>query len=355
MFFAATVAIVVKSFTTVKQGTEKASVLFGKYRRTLTPGLRFVGLWPLWGVYRYWFSWTGVEEDGKLKAHPREKLDYVLTKDDVYACAVRNAEDKNLVPLTWLIVLTIRIVDTFKALFEVQNWLETLVNRISPYVRDFSTLYTYEDLIQTDIQLEKKILERLQQEGIIAEFLNRYGVEIRGLEVRDVDPGAEFRKMTLQKRQGRANKEQALEEIAGWISSSVASELQMTPDELKRKLASDPAFAKTPEYQAALRFAKDMMARERAGDKGELRDIRVGGTHGEPVDLAGLIAGAAAAWGSKGSSGQSNSGGGGQGRRGGRDRGGRGDRKQPERIETPEQLRQAQEQARRAPEDSEDE
>lgn len=270
-------------FTTVNQGMQKVTKVFGKFNRILNPGLHFV-FWPFEQVHTYQFGWAGIKRDGSVEDHPKRLIDYILTKDDVYAMVVKEAEDKNLLPMTWILALTIRIVDARKALFEIQNWLETLFNRSTPYVRDFSTTESYEKFIQGDMKLEELILARLQAAGIIDEFRDRYGVDIRKLEVIDLDPDAEFRKLTLQKRKGEANADQAVQETAIRVKSSVAAELGLTVLELNEKLKTDADFAKSDEYRSALAFAKNQVQLDRAADKGELTMVRIGNNSGS--DLA---------------------------------------------------------------------
>lgn len=276
-------------FTIVDQGTEKQIMRLGAWVRTLKePGFHFIGIWPFYKVYSYWFGWTGVRKDGTFEEHPTQLLTYVLTKEDVYALKVRDAEDKNLVPLEWLITMTVKIVDSRKALFEIENWLETLFNRIGPYVRDFSGLYAYEELVQgkegKKMELEQEILERLNRPGtidesdrdninksqvldkrsILAKFEQDYGVHIRALEVVDIDPDEHFRKLTLQKRQGQANADQAIAETTGRVKKAVA------------ELSSVEGVSAAEIYKDA----NDQVKRDRAGDKGELSDVRVGNTDG---------------------------------------------------------------------------
>lgn len=195
-------------WTMVNQKTNKVVVHYGKFHKVLGPGLQWIGCWPFYWIYTYLFKWDGIDKEGKVQEHPGEPLDNVLVVDDVYACRVEKAEDKQKLPLKWLLALTMKVTDPEKALFAVQNWFETAINRISPYVRDFSTLYTYEEFIEKDMKLEAKILTALEggprPDGtvgvnIIKLLLDKYGVEVSGLEVRDIDPGEEYRERTLKK------------------------------------------------------------------------------------------------------------------------------------------------------------
>ncbi len=163
-------------------------------------GLRFYGFWPLMDIYIYTFKWTGVAEDGKVDPHPKETLDYILVEDDVYWFELVRAEDKNLLPLRVEVLLTVRVVNPFRALFNIQNWLEAITNRTRPLVRDAMTTDSYENLIKQQERLGLTIMKRLEEGAILEpEFKDRYGIEVRKTEIKEIDPPDEYREITLKK------------------------------------------------------------------------------------------------------------------------------------------------------------
>ena len=171
-------------------------------------GLRFYGPWPLWDIYIYTFQWTGITEDGKTDFHPEERLDYILVRDDAYLCEVKDAEDQDMLPLTVRAVLTIRIVNPYKALFNIQNWLETIVNRIRPLIRDYITQKTYEQLIKDEERMGVDILDKIRREVALgADFWDRYGVDIRKIDVLQIEPPEEYRETTLLRYTADRNRE----------------------------------------------------------------------------------------------------------------------------------------------------
>lgn len=293
----------VKCFTTVKQGTQKIVVRFGKYVRTLDPGLNFVGFWPIHKVYTYKFGWTGIDKDGKVQDHKKEEIDFVLVKDDVYACIVDNAEDHNLLPLKWTIALTIRIVDAKKALFDIQNWFETLMNRVSPYVRDFTTNYTYEKLIQEDMKLEKKILESLQAANIITEFENDYGIKILKLEVKNVDPPAEFRQATLKKWDAQRIAAARSIGTMDTLIMGIATLIGQKPEEIQEEFKKDLKAA-LKKYAGIIAMNKEFIEQQIASDAKSLRRYHFTGASGG-MDLVALLGEVLAS--GKSSSGESSS------------------------------------------------
>ena len=169
-----------------------------KEPRHLFGGFRFYSLFhPVDDLYIYSFEWFGVKGNGEVEHHPKEILDYIMLKDDVYWMSVENAEDKDGLPITIQIILTLRIVNPRKALFDIQNWLETVINRTEPFVRDFITTDTYLELIKKTERLGSEIEEKL--EDVLKEFKSRYGVEVRKIEVRNIEPPDDYRQDTLRK------------------------------------------------------------------------------------------------------------------------------------------------------------
>jgi|GEM_PF-908868 len=171
-------------------------VVPGTAEKGLFGGLRFYGLWPIMDILFYEFGWTGVKEDGKVEPHPPRTLDYVLVRDDVYWTSVENAEDANRLPLTIELLLTIQVVNPEKAVFAVQNWLETVINRVKPAVRYRVSQHTFEDLITQRADTSSEIFGEV--EVLRTEFWERYGVLVRKLEIKEINPPENLRDVTLK-------------------------------------------------------------------------------------------------------------------------------------------------------------
>jgi len=158
-------------------------------------GFRFYGFWPILDIYIYNFKWSGVTEDSQVVHHPKEPMDYILVRDDVFWAKVEEAEDINLLPLTIELVLTIRIVNPYKALFNIQNWLETVINRIKPTVRDVTTQKEYKEWIGQPEAMGETIYQRAEE--TLKEFRETYGVDVRKIQVKKIDPPPDYRRETL--------------------------------------------------------------------------------------------------------------------------------------------------------------
>lgn len=164
--------------------------------RYLFGGLRFYGLWPLFDIHIYKFRWSGVTEEGKIQ-HKEEWLDFILLKDDVYWCEIEQCEDKNLFPLDLELLLTIRVKNPYKAHFAIQNWLETVINRMKPFIRGYITQKTYEEWITIRDSLGEELRKMLDTVGLLKEFDDWYGVEVKKVEVKEINPPEGYREKTI--------------------------------------------------------------------------------------------------------------------------------------------------------------
>ena len=209
-------------FTFVNEGTAKIVVTGGKFSRALIQykghtfdnewnvvpednnhkepwhpfgGLRFTGFWPFQDIYVYGFAWTGVTERGERQFHEKEVLDFILLKEDVYWVEEKDAEDWNLLPLDIEVLLTIRVINPYKALFTIQNWLEAVANRVKPLIRNETTKDTYENLIVEQKAIGEQILKGAKK--LKTEFKDLYGVELRKIEVKEINPPEKWRETTL--------------------------------------------------------------------------------------------------------------------------------------------------------------
>lgn len=320
----------VGGFTIVKEGTVKIIVRFGEYRESLMVkkgykidennqivplaegeeeetgllwgGLRIVGIPFIDKVFKKDLKWVKSLPEGTLEDRFESKVDFLLA--DVhyqYGLRFNNIEDKELLPLSGQMTLTASIVNPYKAQFGVKDWFAAVVNRVLPVVREYIPEHTYEEIINDPaVQLDKDVMTTLRTSGILEELEN-YGVRIHALETVDINPGEKFRDMTLQRKIGRMNADQAVEETAGRVLESVARTSGMTLDELKADLKANPKkrglSSKDDGYKEAFAYAEDQVKRDRAGAAGELTDIRVGNTDGSSFKdptLGSLIGGLAA-------------------------------------------------------------
>lgn len=295
-------------FTFIPEGYAKVVVRAGKFQKTLIQwtgktidehgnvvdvdgeefhlfgGLRFYGWWPLDKIYEYKFKWISIDENGDFENRSEEMLGHVMLKPDVYGCLVRAAEDKDLIPLDLKLVLGMRVINPYKALFQIQNWYEAVLNRIRPYVRDFASTRQYAKLISQSERIGQQIRKKLEEGKIIDSFENEYGIEIVSLELKNIDPPQDVRERTLKKFSAQREAEARTEAITGALITMLSRETGMKEKEVKEKLL-DGSFP-----QAVLERNLELLKRDMSLDRGALMDIRITGVDGLGGSLASFAA-----------------------------------------------------------------
>ena len=208
-------------------------------------GLKFWGIPPFQKIGRYSQRWSHLLEDGTVKSHD-EKLSYVLLKKDFYVFEIpitekNAAQDINGISVDVKLVVPIRIVNPYEALFLPQRWLAAISGMIKPVLKRFVAKFRYkEDLLDMMagrgielIQEEKGIVKkgtdisenkmgddlkerfweelrkvfpdaRVQGQGE-EENLRIYGVllEKKGTDIFEIDTSEEYRKMVTAEYQAK--------------------------------------------------------------------------------------------------------------------------------------------------------
>ncbi len=251
----------------------KSNVVEGRERWHPFGGLRYYGFWPFDQIYTYIFQWTGVAENGEIQSHPKEKLDYILLKDDIYWAEVENAEDEELLPLNVEVILTQRVVNPRKALFAVQSWLETIVNRIKPAVRDSITSKPYKLLIQKTEAIGEEIYGKLEEELLEKEFLDRYGIDVRKIEVKEINPREEYRDATLKKWLGQREAEARAAATTGTLLEMITEQTGISLEDIQKMLRENPEGFIT-KYKDLLTENLDLIKRRMAIDGNAFLDVK---------------------------------------------------------------------------------
>src|SRR3989344_375614 len=311
VFLLAFLSLVFVRFTLTKAGRAKIVLCLGAYSKTIVSregykvasnddivalapgekppfklpgGLRLVGIWGIHTLHTHYSKWILIKKDEKgysAEVGSAVQVDETLVIDQVEGLWVSQAEDKDELPLDILLAVTSEKVNPKKALLEVDNWREALDKRVSPYVTRFIAKKSYEELDEMD--LENDLLTALSAgtTSVISEFLNRYGVRIRKIEVIDINPPENYREMTLKKKIGNMNAKQAVEETAGRIEATInrLTASGMTKDQ-------------------AFEYAKKQIQLDRGGYTEHKEDVTIGGPDGKPLpagSITGSLVGGAAA------------------------------------------------------------
>ena len=165
----------------------------------LPGGIFWIGLPFIFTIHTYHFVWDSYqkdtrEADGKTITkivHHDKWLDYILVQDDVYFTVLEGAEAEKMVPLDIQILLTIRILNPYKALFRVQNWLEQTINIALPYIRTRIASMDYEKLVASKEGGELQKTSEAFLKELYDEALQDYGVRIKKLGIPSFDPSGD--------------------------------------------------------------------------------------------------------------------------------------------------------------------
>ena len=160
----------------------KWQVIKGKEPWHLFGGFRLYSLfYPLFDVYVYHFRWTHLHEDGSAVTHD-EWLDFVFLKEDLYVIEIPlreegGAEDINGVPLGISVVIPMRIINPYIAVFTVRRWLPMITGTVQARLRRFVANYRYrEDLL--NMRAGENITEIQEKAGVPEKRRDKAGVDL---------------------------------------------------------------------------------------------------------------------------------------------------------------------------------
>ena len=189
------------------------------FRRNLG-GIRWLGIPYVNQIYKYNFRWVvtrGIEvskdkpEDGFVNQVKlpngqwavsfSKQLDYIYLRDASYLAVLEDAETKeSFMPVSIYAVVTLRVLNPYKALFRVDKWLDVTLFAIESALRSWTARHTYEEIIQKKEVLEHQadtdFLLSLTEKGLpLTEYIqSRYGIQIKRIQFLEVELPEEFRK-----------------------------------------------------------------------------------------------------------------------------------------------------------------
>lgn len=191
-----------------------------KWLERLFGGVWFYGWWPFDKLHLHDSTWIEVKNDLTRVSHPVIQTAETLVVDQIEGVELFGAEDKDNIPLLVILVVTVKKRNIRKALLGVSDWRDVIRKRLLTYVRVPVAQKSYEALQQAD--LEKIIRDAMVADHFDTESIDRHGIEILEVRVLGIDPiDQEFRKLTLQRKKGRMNADQAQEETSGRIKRSI--------------------------------------------------------------------------------------------------------------------------------------
>lgn len=172
-----------------------------KRKKRFLGGLHWIGIPGIYSIYKYRFSWATLKsqkEAEKQVERRSEIIKHIFVKDYVYLGEVKGAETKSLVPLDIDFLVTTRVMNPYKALFRVHDWVNVTISRIEAYFRQFVSLTEYENLIAKKQEMGGEIMKALEETGMLGnngKFLVDYGIKVKNIEMRDIEPVGENKKV----------------------------------------------------------------------------------------------------------------------------------------------------------------
>lgn len=269
-------------WTIIEQGWCKIVLMQGEYCLTLGPGLRWMGLPGICALYKrkmvFFKSTTDASGNPIAEPHDDKDVSSFKTTEYAYAFPFKDEEDSHGLPLSGILAVLAIIMDYEKAFFKVSDWYSFMNTKIMSYYRDVLVRVSYDDDIvgrnTKEEQAKQTIGELLWEalnrkvngkQSVLEEIFNVCGIRINSVELRSVDPPAEWRATTLAPYKALREKEAAVHQAAAsatlfddtnqaleaWLRSQRAagndptkSQIEAKQDELRQR-----ALAKTPGYQ----------------------------------------------------------------------------------------------------------
>lgn len=269
-------------WTKVEEGWYKVVMHFGQYRKTLGPGLHWLGLPGVDMVYsrKMEFKKCVIKNGGGITVKDHDDPNITSFKSTTYPYAIpfENVEDSHGLPLTGVVATHARMTDPFKAFFKASDWYLTMVNLTIPALRQALTEVSWEEITGQNVQkgtVVKKFGQLLWEsmnaprEGgkpsVVSELRDAYGIEVESVELASIDPPPGWRDTTLDPYKSQKKKEAAAHEaeasailfddtniaLQKWISGQMAAGHNPTQAQIDAKQAElrERALAKTPGYQ----------------------------------------------------------------------------------------------------------
>lgn len=272
----------------------------GQEEKYFFGGIRWVGLWPIYYIHRYALRWTSIRENGETAAH-EEVLSSILLKEKIYYLSITGAEDKDGIAVDIDILITLKVVNLYRALFGPHNYLEQVISRTRPLFREYARGYTFMELASQRQRAGGELWERLEKEGmvndfgpngeilVIGEFERDYGIRIKdgGIEIKNITPPPEYQNAQTRKYIAAREAERVAGETIGSVVNMMAISRGITAEQMQEKIDQSPKFQK--EFRD---YCKDTLHKKMAIDGGSYVKIDVTGAGGTEKTLMDL----AAAW-----------------------------------------------------------
>ena len=216
------------------------------------------------------------DKDGRAQAEPHDDPDIssFKTTDYPYALPFQDEEDSHGLPLSGTLAVIGVIEDYGKAFFKASDWYSIVNSEVMPCFRNVLAQVSYDDDIvgrnkkeEQELQtFSTRLWERLNnkegdKDSVLDGLLNLYGIKIKSVQLRNVDPPPDWRATTLAPYKAQREKEAAKHqaEASAILFDDTNQALKTwreahpnaTPDQIREKQEElrQRSLAKTPGYQ----------------------------------------------------------------------------------------------------------
>jgi hypothetical protein len=174
-----------------------------RFPSSLMGGIHLLGIPFIDQVKGYKQIWTSREEKPELsgeiayvyKTVEKTLFAVLLLQEDVYYIQISNAEDKNGLNLKIRLAITATALNLVKATYGVTHWLEALENQLGAEVVKWTREYAYKEI--NTVTGKATAEDFLSHSWIARRILVEYGVDIRLIQIDNVDPPENYRDLTL--------------------------------------------------------------------------------------------------------------------------------------------------------------
>ncbi len=252
-------------------------------------------IWPLvlGKVYTHILAWRKYDFLKKTPIDRRELLTQTSLMAYPFYIETLQAEDKDRAPLDLFTVVTMRIVNPYKALFKITTeWIEVATPKIQGTYVAYIKLHSFQEMLENVKSLGDSIFDEMKQPGgIFEELRDIYGVEIISIDVIEIiggdkdmqaaikanavaklrkdatitDAEAAAKKKVIDseaEKQARANK------TAGLFMTLISGRTGLSEDKVKEQMANNPEdFQKryASEIRACNKLVEQMVSAEANG------------------------------------------------------------------------------------------
>lgn len=271
-------------------------------------GMHFIWPWFFSQIYTHFLEWRKYDPIKKVPATRKEILRQTSLMPYPYFIEVVQAEDKERAPLNLSTVVTMKIVNPYKALFNVTTeWVYVVSAKIEGAYVAYIKQHTFNQMIQDPKSLGSEIVTDMKE---IFEGINEdYGIEIVSLDVinisgGDIEVDAAIRAEALAKLQKKAtivNAEAQAEKIkiiadaearrraaaAQAFMSMLTSRTGLNPEDITDMQANEPEVFQHL-YGDIVRQCNDSVAQMISAESGSLLHIMSAPGSGQNGSAGGL-------------------------------------------------------------------